>query len=475
VFWTYLRRELRRRIRQALFIALGLALGIGLVITVTSAAAGVRNAQAAVLHSLYGVGTDLTVTQPPKQGSGSGLTFGFRQQVKQVRSGQISAGTKINDNELESTQYGSLTTGQLAAVSRQEHVTAATGALALTDITATGTVPAITAGQGASSFSSSFTTSTFTVDGVDVGQSTPGPLSSVTVTAGRNFGRADASADVALADSGYAASSKLKPGSAVDIGGTTFKVIGIVSVPQGGNPPNLYIPLAKAQQIGSAGSAKLTNQVNTIYVTADSASDIAAVQQALTTLLPLATVTDASDLAGQVTGSVGSAASLANNLGKWLSVVVLLAAFGLAILLTMAAVARRVREFGTLKAIGWRSRRIVGQVMGESLAICLVGGVAGVALGYGGAALIGAFAPRLSAIVGAPTAPSAFSGVTGKLAQQVSSASTHTVYVTLTAPVTLGAVVLAVVLAVAGGLLAGAFGGWRAARLRPAAALAKVE
>ena len=81
--------------RQALFIALGLALGIGLVITVTSAATGVQNAQAAVLHSLYGVGTDLTVTQPPKQGSGAGLSFGFKQQIKQVRSGQIAAGTKI--------------------------------------------------------------------------------------------------------------------------------------------------------------------------------------------------------------------------------------------------------------------------------------------------------------------------------------------------------------------------------------------
>ena len=45
--------------RQAVFIALGLALGIGLVITVTSAATGVQNAQAAVLHSLYGVGTGI--------------------------------------------------------------------------------------------------------------------------------------------------------------------------------------------------------------------------------------------------------------------------------------------------------------------------------------------------------------------------------------------------------------------------------
>jgi putative ABC transport system permease protein len=171
-------------------------------------------------------------------------------------------------------------------------------------------------------------------------------------------------------------------------------------VPQGSSLPDLYIPLAKAQQIGATGTAKLTSQVNTIYVSADSAADIPAVQQELTRLLPSATVTDASDLASQVTGSVGSAASLANNLGKWLSVAVLAAAFGLAVLLTMAAVARRVREFGTLKALGWRSRRIIGQVMGESLTIGVVGGVAGIALGYGGATLIDKLAPKLSAIVG---------------------------------------------------------------------------
>ncbi len=45
MFLTYLRRELRRRMRQAVFIALGLALGVGLVITVTAASAGVKNAQ----------------------------------------------------------------------------------------------------------------------------------------------------------------------------------------------------------------------------------------------------------------------------------------------------------------------------------------------------------------------------------------------------------------------------------------------
>ena len=36
------------------------------------------------------------------------------------------------------------------------------------------------------------------------------------------------------------------------------------------------------------------------------------------------------------------------------------------------------------------------------------------------------------------------------------------------------AVLAAVILAILGGLIAGSFGGWRAARLRPAAALSKV-
>ncbi|MGV9641357.1 ABC transporter permease, partial [Streptomyces sp. NPDC003514] len=51
----------------------------------------------------------------------------------------------------------------------------------------------------------------------------------------------------------------------------------------------------------------------------------------------------------------------------------------------------------------------------------------------------------------------------------------RTLDVALTAPVSLTTVGLAVGLAVAGGLVAGAFGGWRASRLRPADALRRVE
>jgi putative ABC transport system permease protein len=67
-----------------------------------------------------------------------------------------------------------------------------------------------------------------------------------------------------------------------------------------------------------------------------------------------------------------------------------------------------------------------------------------------------------------------FGGAGGGGFRRTTAAASHTVAVHLTAPVTIGIIILAVVLAIAGGVIAGSFGGWRAARLRPAAALAKV-
>jgi putative ABC transport system permease protein len=258
------------------------------------------------------------------------------------------------------------------------------------------------------------------------------------------------------------------------VGGTNFTIVGIVSAPQGGSPPDVYIPLARAQSLGKNGNSSLTGQVNTIYVSAASAADIALVQQEISQALPSATITDQNDLASEVTGSLSSASGLANNLGKWLSVAVLAAAFLLASLLTMAAVTRRVREFGTLKALGWPGRRIIGQVMGESIAIGIIGGIAGVGFGFGGAALIDKLAPKLSATVGPSSAASAAGTGKGGALRALGNTA-HTVSVTLSAPVTVSVILLAVLLAIAGGLIAGSFGGWRAARLRPAAALARVE
>ncbi len=523
MFLTYLRRELRRRMRQATFIALGLALGVGLVITVTAASAGVKNAQGTVLHALYGVGTDVTVTKTPTAGSFTPGSFGFGFRTGTQK--RPAAGTKINNSILAgSATLASISSSSVSTVGSLHDVAAAAGGLTLNDRTISGTVPAInTSGGGGGfggggggggagggqSFRANFTTNSFGVDGVDIGAGELGPLSAGKLSAGRTFTTADSSSDVAMLDSSYATQNKLSVGSTIAIGnskGTTtnFKVVGIVSEPAGDNPSDVYIPLAVAQNL-----ANMKNDVNAIYIAASSAAAINTVSSEIKTALPSTTVTTSSDLASEVTGSLSSASSLANNLGKWLAIAVLVAAFLLASLLTMAAVSRRVREFGTLKALGWKSRRIIGQVMGEAVALGIIGGAIGVGLGLAGAELVSKMSPKLTAVVGQTTGSATPGGArqfgpgTGGFGgggaggtgtggtgtgtggtgggfpggggfNRAASAANHTVAVHLSPSVSASVILLAVILAVAGGIIAGIFGGWRAARLRPAAALAKV-
>jgi ABC-type lipoprotein release transport system permease subunit len=519
MFFTYLRRELRRRARQASLIAIGLALGIGLVITVTALSTGVKNAQGEVLHSLYGVGTDITVTKAPTAGSGGAPAFGFRGSTG-TRT-RPAAGTTIDIDTLRNLGLGTLSSSSVTKVAKLTHVSAAAGALTLTDTKITGKIPAINSsgggggfgggfggggGGGGGSFRGSFTPTTFTVDGVDLGQGALGPLSSGKLSSGRTFTSADSSGNVAVVDSNYASQNKLKTGSTITIAKTSFKIVGVVSVPSGSSSPDVYIPLVRAQALAS-----MKNDVNTIYVAASSATDISSVSKEISATVPTATVTNSSDLANELTGSLSSTSSLANNLGRWLAIAVLVAAFLLASLLTMSAVSRRVREFGTLKALGWQSRRVIRQVMGEAVVIGIIGGVVGVGLGFLGAGLVGHFSPKLTASVGQTTGTAtpggartfggggggfgrggfggggggggfgggggtggAGGGFAGRFGRPAADAS-HPIAVHLSAPVTAEIIIVAVLLAVAGGLIAGAFGGWRASRLRPAAALARVE
>jgi putative ABC transport system permease protein len=145
-----------------------------------------------------------------------------------------------------------------------------------------------------------------------------------------------------------------------------------------------------------------------------------------------------------------------------------MAAFLIATLLTLSSVQKRTRELGTLKALGWRQRLVVRQVAGESLVQGALGGLLGAAIGIAGAAVIDAIGPTLEASVEAQ--PGRGFDPFGQ--GNVAAGSTDIV---LGAPVDPGLVVLAVGLAIVGGLLAGTAGGLRAARLRPAEALRSIE
>jgi putative ABC transport system permease protein len=345
--------------RQAIFIALGLALGVGLVVTVAAASAGYQNAELDVLSGPYGVGTDVMVAGATVKPELSGpLASGkIPAGVAILEQGQAgwenctSAGCTNVDGTTEddlNSPYGGISASKVTQAARLHGVAAAAGGLSLLDQWQTFPKTGTAAPQSGS----------YSVDGVDTGDLSLGPLSGGTIAVGRSFTAADADDAVAIVDSGYAKANGLKVGSAVTVHHIAYTVIGIISQPQDGNPTDIYIPLAQAQAMAiSTGS--MTNEVNTIYLAAASAGDVRTVSKELSGLLPGTTVTTASSLASQVTRSVASAEKLLNDLGRWLSVLVLAAAFVMSRLLTTAAVARRAGEFGTLKALGWRSRRIV--------------------------------------------------------------------------------------------------------------------
>ncbi|MFE0252089.1 ABC transporter permease [Streptomyces sp. NPDC059010] len=496
MFFTYLRRELRRRRKAALVVASGLALGIALVIVVNSVSSGMGKAQDKVLQSLYGLGTDMTVTKAAEPAANSSERPRFQFDAQQDGSDE-----KQSSDRVMVQGFQTLAGSTVSEVGSQSGVSDAVGGLSLQVIKVSGQFTRGEfqqdqsgggqqgggPGQGSGGSAAQpqgevrgggadFDVNNYSVYGTDVTEPALGPLTSSKITSGRTFRTTETNAKVVVADTSYAKEKKLKVGSTVTVKGTKFKVIGIATPDSGDAAANLYIPLKQAQTLADA-----KDKVTTIYVKATDSQRIDSVKSAIQKNISGTTVTTSADLADTVSGSLSTASSLATSVGKWLSIAVLVAAFLVAGLLTSSAVSRRVREFGTLKALGWKSGRVTRQVVGEAMVNGLLGGALGIGLGLAGAYAVTAISPTLQAQLGGGSGAGGGGmgggpggGGFGGGGPGRQSAST-TLDVALTAPVSLTTVALAVGLAVTGGLIAGAFGGWRASRLRPADALRRVE
>jgi len=361
----------------------------------------------------------------------------------------------------------------VTAISKLSGVSSAAGGLMLNAIHVEGTVPqqqqqnggtfrgpSAGGGQGPRSID----LNSRSVSGVDTAHKGLGAITPSQITKGRFL--AGGTTYEAVLDVSYARGQNLGVGDTVKLGGKTFSVVGLAKTPLGGQSSDLYVDLTQLQRLSNR-----VGRVNTIYVRASKSSQVGAISRHIQTAFPGASVTTAKDLADRVSGSLVDAKSLTKKLGTALEIVGLLAAFLIASLLALSSVAKRIRELGTLKALGWPQRLVVRQVTGESLLQGLLGGALGIALGLAGAALVSALSPTLKATFAAATSQGPLIGPFG----QGSVPSGGSTSVALTAPVSLGLAALAVALAVAGGLLAGAVGGLRAARLRPADALRHLD
>lgn len=572
--FSYVWSELRHRLGRTIVTALGLAAGVGLVMAIIGVSTGVSRAQNTVLSPLTSVGTDLIVTRTvapttstaPKPttspsttsagffggGAGQGLVASAANLNASDQAALVNAnstvltdlsklgppGTKfIHDFFVQGTLIA-FPAQATSIVASLPGVSSAVGALSLSAVHETGTVPKIVASltthrtvttvskptqftaadlastlacvqhagvslapsangshaKGATKLSNSIVvgclpakdrayysqvvvpaetihqvisppstntkTSTYTVGGVDAGSPDTGLVTQSQLKKGRWFD--SHAADELLANTAYADTHHLSVGNKLTINGTAYSIVGLVSPTLTGNVADLYFDLPTLQKLSTS-----TSRVNEVLVSVKDASQVSAVAAAIQKALPGAQVLTSKDLADQVTGSLANAHKLANDLGAALAIVVLLAGFAIAVLLTLSNITKRVREIGSLRAMGWSRGLVVRQILAETVGIGVLGGLIGIALGAAICGVIDAVGPSLSVTssglsVGASSASTLFG-------QSTTGSSTGSV--SLSAPIELTSILLGFFGALVGGVLAGALGGWRAARLAPATAL----
>ena len=155
--------------------------------------------------------------------------------------------------------------------------------------------------------------------------------------------------------------------------------------PLGGQSADVYVTKAQLQTLAGRRSSP-TSSSSAPTRAATSARVQKEIEQSLGSS---AQVASSKQVADSINGSLVDAANLSHDLGLVLAILAAAAAFLLAALLTLSSIGKRVRELGTLKALGWSQWLVVRQVVGESLATAVAGGLLGVVLG-----VLAAFAHR---------------------------------------------------------------------------------
>ncbi len=161
-------------------------------------------------------------------------------------------------------------------------------------------------------------------------------------------------------------------GDSVRIYGQPYRIVGIYETGQGMEESGGVVTVADAQEI-----AKLERQVSLFQIGLRRGTDMDETIARMENLDLDLSISRTSDreanqqydqmMQGFAWG-VAAIAILIGGLGMMNSMVM--------------TVLERTREIGTLRAVGWSRGRVMGLILGESVALSLVGGIVGVGLGY---------------------------------------------------------------------------------------------
>jgi len=165
-------------------------------------------------------------------------------------------------------------------------------------------------------------------------------------------------------------------GDTINLYGKDFKITGIYQTGNVMQDQNVFMSLNTLQNLTSN-----TGKISSIYVKEADNANATQVSKSITNTYPndLSTTTaeDQANRMNSITSTIDSA--------SW--AISLLAIFigGIGVINTMImSVFERTREIGVLKAVGWKNRRILGMILGESIVLTLLAAVVGTIVGVVG-------------------------------------------------------------------------------------------
>ena len=191
------------------------------------------------------------------------------------------------------------------------------------------------------------------------------------------------SADEVIVGKTAAQSLNKTVGDTINIYGKDFKITGIFETGNFMQDGGIFMSLNTLQNL--TGN---TNKLSNIYVKVEDNANVTQVSSSIASAYPneLDTVT-AEDQAKRINQALGTI-----DTASW--AISLLAIFigGIGVINTMImSVFERTREIGVLKAVGWKERRILGMILGESIVLTLLAAVVGTVLGVVGVEILLSF------------------------------------------------------------------------------------
>lgn len=328
------------------------------------------------------------------------------------------------------------------------------------------TTPEKTYTQDVGAISTDIKTTDFTVAGVDITKNDIGLILPNQIIDGIYF---DGSENQVIINKSYADKNSTKVGDKITLNKKELTVIGIVDPKLYTNTTDMYLPLTDLQKLTDK-----TDRINIILVKSTNAKSVDETSKAMTNLFTGAKVISAADTAKQVSGSLVSASNLVNKFIGLASILVVIAAFIIVSLLTVLSVNKRVREIGTLKALGWSNSLITRQIIMENLILGIVGAILGVAIGLLIIYILNHYNINLSANFATTSLKNGF----GFMRQNQQNAATSTgisTNVKLQIQYSYIIMLLGALTAIVGSVIAGIVAAMKSMQMKPQEALRKLE